>query len=183
LKKKESSFKKWYAKNRDDLLRRKRKRYRTDKEYREKKKKAARDFARKRKKEGIRPNTGTGEGIPVAMTLRTADGAPVKTTMYTITKLANDIGKSPLTLINWEKKGYIPMTPFRGESTKPRRLYSEEMIAVFRQEYVKLVVIEEKRVVKNGKDFYNRVLNRWMEWTEEIDVQVDWLEQKMEEAK
>ena len=69
----------------------------------------------------------------------------IKTTLYSISTLAERLGRTSQTVRKWEIGGIIPPTPF---TIKGRRFYSEEHIQA-------IVDSAEKSKIKPGKSLGN----------------------------
>ncbi len=112
------------------ILGKRKQKYDSDPEYREAQRKRAREYARKRQAEKQAASTD----MPVTKIRRPrrpqwvqlVGGEKVK--MYTVGTLAQALGKTTQTISSWERKGYVPESPFRARGDV--RLYSQEMIEV-----------------------------------------------------
>jgi DNA-binding transcriptional MerR regulator len=123
------TFKRWYDDNKEEFNDTRRKRYKTDPEYRERvnaqnrklreEKKKLREKEKKAETRAIRVRS---KALPWKVHTLGSDGTP----LFSIGALAKAIGRSVLTIRLWEKRGLIPKTAFL--SGKGDRLYTAEMI-------------------------------------------------------
>lgn len=126
----------YYASKREDLLARKRERYSTDPEYREKLKAEA---SRRRKEKK------TGPVISFAGRSHQA---------YRASDLAESLGKSMSTINFWQKHGTIPETPFRSEGGY--RLYTHDMV-----EGIRSALVAVPRPDRGDAVFSSMVKDAW----------------------
>jgi predicted DNA-binding transcriptional regulator AlpA len=133
----------WYAKNKEKLAEKRKKRYHSDPEYRKK----VLSYA-KRKRDGM--------GGPPTIEI---NGATIP--LMTLTESAEFIGVSRESMLNWEKKGLLPDTPYRLTERRVR-YYTKSMISV-----VKRVVNSRRsggsrvRVASDDVDFRAQIENGW----------------------
>jgi hypothetical protein len=124
------TFKDWYGENADDLNARRRERYATDKEHREHVRKVNREASARRRAESAAEKAEAQKEVKLAKGTgwRTekveVDGVFV--TMFTIGALAQATGLSISTLRVWERRGFLPETPYR--SSRGDRLYPLELV-------------------------------------------------------
>ena len=76
----------------------------------------------------------------------------VKTTLYSIGYLAEQLGRKSSTIRKWEVDGTIPKTPFKDK--RGRRLYSTEHIEA-------VVRCAERAKIANGKPISNTRFTKW----------------------
>jgi hypothetical protein len=83
--------------------------------------------------------------------IKTLNG--VETELFTIGALAQALEKQIVTIRLWEKKGYIPMAPYRlrskqlnGKKVNGNRVYTRELIEISIEEFSKLGLIGLARV-------------------------------------
>lgn len=149
----------YYLKNKEELSNKKKDRYRSDPEVRRKAKEASRLYRIKKKAERDRmrangelpPSRTVGPRKPI-----TVDIKGVAHFGYTITAMAERIGRSVDTINNWINIGTIPKTPLR--SSRGDRLYTDGMILA-----VKLAIQSRGVVGKDDKDIYKAIADSWME--------------------
>jgi len=95
-----------------------------------------------------------------------------ETELFTIGALAKALEKEIVTIRLWEKKGYLPSSPFRlkpkklnGNKVKGNRVYTRELIEIAIEEFEKRNLIGVKRVEWNEhKDLPNAIALRWKEF-------------------
>ena len=89
--------------------------------------------------------------------------------MFTIGALAQAIGKSEVSVRLWQRKGYIPNTPFRlptrevnGKPRPGRRLFTRSMIEAAIQSFGKRGLIDAPRIEwKHHQDISLELLTAW----------------------
>lgn len=89
--------------------------------------------------------------------------------MFTIGALAQAIGKSEVSVRLWQRRGYIPNTPFRlptrevnGTKRLGRRLFTRSMIEAAIQSFGKRGLIDAPRIEwKNHQDISIELLTAW----------------------
>lgn len=140
------TFRKWYEEHGDDLNAKRRDRYASDPEYREKAKAQAR-IARERRR-------ARGGQVSETTVKRVIDGKEVE--LYRVSAAAEMIGKSPDTIRLWTRKGYVP-----GEAGE-HRLYSLKQVKLL-QKLAK--VIDKYRYNRKYKHILNQAVkhihNNW----------------------
>ena len=141
----ENYFREWYEKNREDVLNRRRKRYREDPEYAER----CRQNARARKRTG-KP-ASSKERRPVAFQY----GGKV-VSGWTVSHLAKRVGRSVPTIRNWVNSGAMPESPIRTDVG--HRLYTDGMILVIRK-----AVSKRGRIKAGDQDFFREIADGWNE--------------------
>ncbi len=152
-------FRTYYEENREELSDKRRDRYQSDPEYRERAKEAARVYRAKKKAERdrliaegkIEPASRGGPRKPVEVQV---NGRPALA--YTITTVANEVGRSVDALNNWAKSGIFPITPLR--SAGGDRLYTTAMILVLKDAILKRGTVSAK-----DESFCEEVLDGWRE--------------------
>ncbi len=87
---------------------------------------------------------------------------------YTIGALASALGKQPVTIRSWERKGWLPKAKFRtppprgeqlpNKTTKGRRLYSQEQVVFLAEAYGKYVLDPRK---PNWEGFRNHIKTQY----------------------
>jgi hypothetical protein len=93
------------------------------------------------------------------------------TEMFTVGALAHALGKKIVTIRLWERKGYIPIAPFRlrskqlnGEKVNGNRVYTRELIEIAIEEFSSRGLLGTARVEWNQHAELTRVLaQRWRE--------------------
>lgn len=104
--------------------------------------------------------------------LKTLGGKEVE--FFTIGAFAQALEKQVVTMRYWEKKGYIPVAPYRlksktlnGQKVNGNRVYTRELINIVREEFEKRGLLGTARVEWNQHhDLTNVIVRRWKETTE-----------------
>jgi hypothetical protein len=106
------------------------------------------------------------------------DEAPIKkvfkgkeTELFTVGALAQALEKKIVTIRLWERKGYIPIAPFRlrskslnGERVNGNRVYTRELVEITIEEFVKRGLLGSARVEWNRHaDLTETLVRRWKE--------------------
>ena len=157
-------YRQYYEDHRDDLSDKRRDRYQTDPEYREKAKAAARLYRQKKKAERdqlraegkLPPARPKGPRKPVEVAVNGS-----RALAHTITVAAERIGRSVDTLNHWSKVGLLPITPIR--SPRGDRLFTDGMILV-----VNMAVMKRGEVSVKDSTFRVEIENGWRELGLEI---------------
>lgn len=104
--------------------------------------------------------------------IRTIKG--VETELFTIGALAQALEKKIVTIRLWEKKGYIPIAPYRlrskelnGKKVSGNRVYTRELIEIAIEEFTRRNLLGAARV-EWGKleDLTQALVVRWSEATQ-----------------
>ena len=106
----------YYGKNKDELLEKKRARYHSDPEYRQRQIEAARAYRKK-----------VSENKP-PITVEYGDS---RAFAYRVRVLAERVNRSVSTINHWQRLGVLPQTPFYSDGG--HRLYTDDMITVVSQ--------------------------------------------------
>lgn len=93
----------------------------------------------------------------------------VETELFTVSALALALEKKIVTIRLWEKKGYIPIAPYRlrskvinGEKVLGNRVYTRELIEITVEEFAKRNLLGSARVEWKHLDELTEVLvRRW----------------------
>ena len=147
------SYRKWYAKHREEFNAKRRARYRQDKEYRSKMLKTAKEYREK----------GAKYTAP-EYTYRLVGDKEVK--VYRISATADRVGRSVFALRDWEAKGIIPPSAF-GDG---HRVYTENQIKLM-QSIAKVVDkyrYNERRLRGELDRVVERVYDHWYDGIEEL---------------
>lgn len=150
------SHQKWWDEHGEGVREKRRDKYATDPDHRERVKARSRDYQRRRAAErkdaqGRRPQ-GTRIRRPRKPKLVSIGGGE-SVKMYTVGTLARTVGKTTQTIAAWERRNFIPDTPFRCNGV---RLYSEGMILVVKG------ALDEVGTVRFGDDqVFMLVERRW----------------------
>jgi DNA-binding transcriptional MerR regulator len=132
-------FKEWYRDNGDELNKSRRERYHSDPEYKEKILQQNREARRKRREAALKEKKARKSAQKtrssqswksVNIELTDDDGNKVVQKMFTIGAVAKALDCSVQALRLWEKKKFIPETPFR--YSKGDRLYTKDQIETMR---------------------------------------------------
>ena len=141
-------FREWYEQNGDELNKRRRNRYQTDPEYRERVLAQNRDARRKKRQEALEERKKKYGAKKLRLTnnwktvnVETPDGI-VK--MFSISAAAKLVGCSVQALRLWERKGIIP--PATARYSKGDRLYSMEQIDLLKEVLEKQLRLEDSKV-------------------------------------
>lgn len=106
------------------------------------------------------------------------DDAPIikvfrgeETELFTVSALAQALGKKIVTIRLWERKGYIPIAPFRlrskslnGQKVNGNRVYTRQLIEIAIEEFAKRGLLGSARVewTQQG-DLTDAIVRRWRE--------------------
>ena len=142
----EEYYKEWYEKNRENVLKGRREKYRDDPEYAKRCRDAAKSYRARAKRLGKKPRGRRG---PVQMMV---SGVPRQA--FPISYLAERIERSVSTVNNWSRGGSLPETPLR--TGGGMRLYTDGMIEVVREH-----VEEWGKVPEFDKKFRDGILDGW----------------------
>lgn len=117
----------------------------------------------KRRKKLLGESNGWDES-PIIKTLK---GEEVE--VFTISALAQALEKQIVTIRLWEKKGYIPIAPYRlrsknlnGQKVNGNRVYTRELIEITIEEFAKRNLLGSARVEwKRHADLPGVLASRW----------------------
>lgn len=124
--------------------------------------------SRKRRRPAERPAREYEPAWDATPTVKMYNGEP--TEFFNLGALAAALGKRPVSVRLWERKGYIPSAPFRlpgytnsqGKEVPGRRLYSRELINIVVEEFTKRDLLGKKRVDWNRHpDLPITIAERW----------------------
>lgn len=98
-----------------------------------------------------------------------------ETELFTIGALAQALEKEIVTIRLWEKKGYLPSSPFRlrskslnGNKVKGNRVYTRELVEIVVEEFDKRGLLGARRVEwSEHRDLPNAIAIRWSEATKQ----------------
>jgi hypothetical protein len=101
-----------------------------------------------------------------------------ETEFFTIGAFAQALEKEIVTIRYWEKKGYIPIAPYRlkskilqGKKVNGNRVYTRELIDIVIDEFLKRGLFGIARVEWNQhKDLTTALVRRWTEATESVNA-------------
>ncbi len=93
----------------------------------------------------------------------------VETELFTVSALALALDKKIVTIRLWEKKGYIPLAPFRlrsknlnGKKVLGNRVYTRELIEIAIEEFGKRNLLNSPRVEwSQHSDLTDALVLRW----------------------
>lgn len=147
------TYQDWYAENKDTVAERRRQRYQSDPDYREKAKARSKAYRDKRRKERLAAgDTGPSrQHGPIAFHV---DVGGEQCRAWTVSKLAADLDRSVEAVNHWQKIGLMPQTPLR--SSRNDRLFTDGMILV-----VKLAVLKRGAVSRDDPDFCAEIEEGW----------------------
>jgi hypothetical protein len=94
-----------------------------------------------------------------------------ETEVYTISALAQALDKKIVTIRLWEKKGYIPMAPYRlrkkvinGKEVMGNRVYTKDLIEIAIDEFARRGLLGSARVEWNHhQELTDAIVKRWRE--------------------
>jgi hypothetical protein len=97
----------------------------------------------------------------------------VETELFSIGALAIALGKKVVTIRLWEKKGYIPLAPYRlrskslqGKKVNGNRVYTRELIEIAIEEFARRRLLGSARVEwSQHEDLTDALVKRWKEIT------------------
>lgn len=121
--------------------------------------------ADKRRKQARGESNGWDEN-PIIKTLH-----GVETEVFTIGSLAQALEKEIVTIRLWEKKGFIPIAPYRlrskmlnGKKVNGNRVYTRELIEISIEEFATRGLLGSARVEwKKHEDLTEALVRRWKE--------------------
>ena len=121
--------------------------------------------AQKKRKQAFGESNGWDEN-PIIKTLN-----GVETELFTVGALAHALNKTIVTIRLWEKKGYIPVAPYRlrskqlnGQKVGGNRVYTRELIEIAVEEFDIRGVLDVSRVEwKLLEDLTAALVVRWRE--------------------
>jgi len=119
--------------------------------------------ADKRRKKASGETNGWDEN-PIIKSLK-----GVETEVFTIGALALALEKKIVTIRLWEKKGYIPIAPYRlrskslnGKKVNGNRVYTRELIEIAIEEFSKRNLLGTARVEwSKQEDLTDAIVSRW----------------------
>lgn len=128
-----------------------------------KKRREPTEKSEKRRKKLLGESNGWDEN-PIIKTLK---GEEVE--VFTIGALAQALEKQIVTIRLWEKKGYIPIAPYRlrskslnGKKVSGNRVYTRELIEITIEEFSKRGLLGTARVEwKHNADLTGVLVQRW----------------------
>jgi hypothetical protein len=123
------------------------------------------ELAQKRRKKILGESNGWDENPIVKMLQGT------ETEVFTISSLAQALEKQVVTIRLWEKKGYIPIAPYRlrsknlnGKKVSGNRVYTRELIEIAIQEFTARGLLGTARVEwSHHGDLTEALVRRWKE--------------------
>lgn len=167
------SYGAWYAKNSKDLSERRKSRYQSDPEYRQRVIENNRKYRRVKAMERMAAPQSMVR-IPRHRKPTVLDveigGVKISKQMVHVGFFARAIGRSVSTVHQWERNGVIPRTPFVAASAaKQERLYTAEMIRIVQDH------IERRNGIISKKDpsFFSDIRDGWREIGIEADASDD----------
>jgi len=151
-------FKSYYEDHREELSQKRQDRYRSDPEYRERAKQAAREYRQKKKDEKARLRAeGKLPEIPRAKGPRKPTSVVINGDVhlaYTITIVASRLNRSVNTLNYWTKMGLLPVTPIRSKCGD--RLYTDGMILI-----MQMAILRRGKVSLGDSTFKGEIEAGW----------------------
>ena len=124
--------------------------------------------SRKRRRSVERPRTEVEPAWDATPTIKVYNGR--HTEFFNTGALAKALGKKPVSIRLWERRGYLPAAPYRlpgfsdsrGNEIAGRRLYSRALIDVVVEEFAKRDLLGKRRVEwKHHGDLTIAVAERW----------------------
>ncbi len=144
---KDGYYDEWYDENKNELLDKRRGKYASDPDYAQKCREAAKEYRRRKKSGEISPSKRKQRSTTVVVGGRSLNA-------WTISKLAEKVGRSVPTINHWSKHGLMPETPIKAAGGN--RLYTDEMITV-----VKRAIQRRGEVSKKDTTFKKEILEGW----------------------
>jgi len=165
------SYKRWYEENRDAVAERRRAKYHSDPEYKDRVLERNREYRRRIKEQNgfsvkewrdDRKVDAPDDESPVAKPGRAPVvmdvpifGRLVESELVYVGDLARGIGRSVQCVYQWERHGVLPKTPFSSQGGY--RLYARSMV-----DAVKAVLEERNSYVSlSDKSIYSDIADRW----------------------
>lgn len=120
----------------------------------------------KRKRARVLGESNGWDSDPVVKTVK-----GVETELFTVGALATALEKQVVTIRLWEKKGYIPMAPYRlrskslqGKKVNGNRVYTRELIEIAIEEFNRRGLLGAARVEwSQHSDLTDALVSRWKE--------------------
>lgn len=152
-------FRNYYEERKAELSQKRHSQYRTDPEYREKAKAAARAYRARKKEEQERlradgklpPPRPKGPRNPVDVMINGS-----RCQVYTVTVVSERLNRSVDTINYWTNVGLLPVTPIR--SKRGDRLFTDGMILI-----MQLAISRRGKVALRDKTFRNEIEDGWRE--------------------
>lgn len=112
---------------------------------------------------------GESNGWDADPIIKTIQG--VETELFTIGALALALGKKVVTIRLWEKKGYIPLAPYRlrskslqGKKVNGNRVYTRVLVEIAMEEFQRRGLLGSARVEwGQHSDLTETLVSRWKE--------------------
>lgn len=112
---------------------------------------------------------GESNGWDANPILKTLQGK--ETEVFTISALADALEKKVVTIRLWEKKGYIPIAPYRlrskmlqGKKVNGNRVYTRDLIEIAIEEFARRGLLGSARVEwSQHEDLTDSIVRRWKE--------------------
>jgi len=161
-------FEDYYEKNKRKINRKRKKRYHTDPEYRERVLKASQNYRDRKRSEKEVPAR-----VPRYQVPREFDVQGGKIQLLSVGFFALFLGRSVQSINHWEKTKpkLLPITPYRDR--RGFRYYTIEMMQV-----VKDVIGEKRRLFPVDEAMYHEIKRRWRE----LGVPVNYQRKKLKPA-
>jgi hypothetical protein len=124
--------------------------------------------SKQRRRSVERPRTEVEPAWDATPTIKVFNGKP--TEFFNLGALAKALGKKPVSIRLWERRGYLPAAPYRlpgftdsqGTEIPGRRLYSRALIDVVVDEFTKRDLLGKRRVEwKHHSDLTITIAERW----------------------
>lgn len=120
-----------------------------------------------RRAQSVTPQKVRKESWDANPIMKTVNG--VETEFFPISALAEALGKSVVTVRQWETRGYIPQSPYRlrqkvlnGKKTAGNRVYTRELVEAVIDEFKKRGLLGKARVEwKENSDLTTAIYSRW----------------------
>ena len=121
--------------------------------------------AQKKRRKAFGETNGWDEN-PIIKTLN-----GIETEVFTVGALAHALNKTIVTIRSWEKKGYIPIAPYRlrskqlnGKKVNGNRVYTRDIIEITVEEFTNRGVLDSVRVEwRLLEDLTAALVTRWRE--------------------
>lgn len=169
-------FRGWYALNRDYIAAKRKKRYQTDPEYRQKCLEATRKYAAERAERrrlarlarAHDPTPMVRDLTPVGrtVTIRTPEGKNVKVLVYRVGEIQRRLQRSRASITNWLKLGILPQARYM--TPTGFRLYTQHEIECIVQTYTEVGM--HTMVPGSIQEFRKLIAERWKCLSQGLDA-------------
>lgn len=167
------SYKEWYKEHSSELAEKRRQRYKSDPDYKQKVLDQNRAYREKKSQEAARipkPRVRIPRHRkPVALSVP-INGVETLKQLVHVGYFARAIGRSVPTIHQWERSGILPRTPFMLTGrNKQERLYTAEMIAVVRSALEK----RNGTISSSDQSFHEDIVRGWKDIGVDPDIAME----------